>query len=244
MRKRLYDIIEPKANETKLSKAYDITMIVIILLSFVPLVFKGDYPALDVIDLFCVSIFIIDYLLRWITADFRFGKKGTVSFIRYPFSVMAIIDLVTILPSLIALNSAFRALRVVRLIKAFRVLRFMRLFRYSSNIEMLKNVFYLQRQSLLLILLLTVGYVFISALVMYQVEPMTFGDFFDALYWATVTLTTVGYGDLVAATAVGRGITMVSSLLGIAIIALPAGIITAGYVEELEKKEQEKKDGN
>ena len=244
MRKRLYDIIEPKANETKLSKAYDITMIVIILLSFVPLVFKGDYPALDVIDLFCVSIFIIDYLLRWITADFRFGKKGTVSFIRYPFSVMAIIDLVTILPSLIALNSAFRALRVVRLIKAFRVLRFMRLFRYSSNIEMLKNVFYLQRQSLLLILLLTVGYVFISALVMYQVEPMTFGDFFDALYWATVTLTTVGYGDLVAATAVGRGITMVSSLLGIAIIALPAGIITAGYVEELEKKEQEKKGGN
>ena len=241
MRKRLYDIIEPKTKMSKLSKAYDIAMIIIILLSFVPLVCKYDGLVLDAIDLFCVSIFIIDYLLRWATADYRFGKKGIVSFIRYPVSAMAVIDLLTILPSIIELNSAFRALRVARLIKALRVLRFLRLFRYSRNMEMLKNVFYTQRYSLILVLILTIGYVFISALVMYQVEPDTFGDFFDALYWATVTLTTVGYGDLVAATAVGRGITMLSSLMGIAVIALPAGIITAGYVEELKKGELEKK---
>lgn len=239
MRKRLYDIIEPKTNQSKLSKAYDTAMIVIILLSFVPLVFKGDYPVLNAIDLFCVSIFIIDYILRWITADYRFDKKGAVSFLRYPVSAMAIIDLLTILPSLIALNSAFRAFRVLRLIRALRVLRFMRLFRYSRNVEMLKNAFYTQRYSLMLVLILTIGYVFVSAMVMYQVEPRTFADFFDALYWATVTLTTVGYGDLVAVTAVGRGITMLSSLVGIAIIALPAGIITAGYLEELNKEEQE-----
>ena len=68
----------------------------------------------------------------------------------------------------------------------------------------------------------------------------TFGDFFDALYWATVTLTTVGYGDIYPVTVAGRVVTMISSAFGIAIIALPSGIITAGFMKEIN----EKKDSN
>ena len=242
MRKRLYDIIEPKAKASKLSNIYDFGMIVIILLSFVPLLFKTEPVPVRVIDAVCVVIFCIDYILRWITADYRFDKKGASSFIRYPFSIMAIIDLLTILPSLIALNSAFRALRVMRLLRALRVLRVVKIFRYSKNAQMLKNVFIAQSRSLVVVLVLTLGYVFFSALVMFQVEPDTFNDFFDALYWAMVSLTTIGYGDIVATTEIGRAVTMLSSLMGIAVIALPAGIITAGYMEELKKEEEQNKE--
>lgn len=80
-----------------------------------------------------------------------------------------------------------------------------------------------------------VAYIIISALVVFNVEPESFDNFFDAIYWATVSLTTVGYGDIYPVTTIGRIVTMASSVFGIAIVALPAGIITAGYVKELDK---------
>ncbi len=80
-------------------------------------------------------------------------------------------------------------------------------------------------------------HVLISALVIYNVEPDSFKTFFDAIYWATISLTTVGYGDLYPVTTIGRIVTMISSVFGIAIIALPSGVITAGYLSEISKEE-------
>ena len=80
-----------------------------------------------------------------------------------------------------------------------------------------------------------------SALIIFNVEPETFKTFFDAVYWATVSLTTVGYGDIYTVSVAGRVITMISAVLGIAIVALPAGIITAGYMQELEDEEEKGK---
>lgn len=84
---------------------------------------------------------------------------------------------------------------------------------------------------------LAIGYIVISALIMFNVESATFPSFFDAVYWATVSLTTVGYGDIYAVSTIGKVITMLSSVFGIAIVALPAGIVTAGYMEEINKDE-------
>lgn len=75
----------------------------------------------------------------------------------------------------------------------------------------------------------------LSALIMFQVEPNSFDTFFDAIYWAVVTLTTVGYGDIYPTSDIGRIVSMLSSFMGIAIVALPTGIITAGYMNELDK---------
>lgn len=85
----------------------------------------------------------------------------------------------------------------------------------------------------------SVAYILISALVMFNAEPETFLTMFDAIYWATISLTTVGYGDVYATTEIGKIITMISSVLGIAVVALPAGIIIAGYQEELNKSKKE-----
>lgn len=233
MRKRLYEIISASNGNDKLSSVYDIFMMAVIIVSLIPLVFKQSFAAFEIIDKVCVGVFIVDYLLRWITADYKFQKNNTVSFLRYPFSIMAIIDLISILPSLTILNQGFKLLRLFRMFRALRVFRAFKFFRYSKNAQIIANIFKKQKGPLSYVLILALGYIIISALVVFNVEPDSFGSFFDAIYWATVSLTTMGYGDIYPVTEIGRVVTMISSLFGIAIVALPAGIITAGYMDEL-----------
>ncbi len=192
-----------------------------------------------IIDKISVVIFIIDYLLRWITADYKSDKKGALAFVCYPFSFMAIIDLLSILPSLSVVNRGFKALRALRMIRALRVLRVFKVVRYSKSFEIIGNVMKKSKDALMAVCVLAFGYILISALVIYNVEPDTFDNFFDAFYWATVSLTTVGYGDIYPVSVLGRIITMISSIFGIAIVALPAGIITAGYMSEIEGRNKD-----
>lgn len=236
MRKRIYKIIELSDGQDRLSGIYDVAMIVTILVSLVPLAFKSEPLAFRVTDLICTGIFIVDYALRLLTADLRYNKKGIAPFLRYPFSFMAIVDLVSILPSLTVLNNGFKLLRIMRVVRALRVLRVFKAARYSKSVMVIASVFKKSREPLAAVGTLAAAYILISALVIFNVEPESFDTFFDAIYWATVSLTTMGYGDIYPVTSIGRAVTMVSSIFGIAIVALPSGIITAGYMSEIEKK--------
>ena len=237
MRKRLYEIIEKATDNDIVSQIYDIFMIIVIGLSLIPLAFKQEYLIFLIIDKVAFVIFLIDYLLRWITADYKFHNKSFVSFIRYPFSIMAIVDLISILPSLSVISRSFKTLRILRMIKALRVLRVLKGVRYSKNFAIISNVLKASKKSLIAVGTLAVGYIIISALIIFNVEPESFHSFFDAIYWATVSLTTVGYGDIYPTSFFGRIIAMISSMFGIAIVALPAGIITAGYLSEIQKND-------
>ena len=243
MRKRIFEIIEKSDGKDLLSSIYDIVMIIVIIISLIPLAFKQDGELFYAIDKISVTAFIIDYFLRWMTADYKFKKKGIFSFIRYPFSGMALIDLISILPSLSILNSGFKLLRILRLIRAMRVFRVFKAMRYSKSFEIIGNVMRSSKDSLIAVCALAAGYVLVSALIIFNVEPDSFNTFFDAFYWATISLTTVGYGDIYAVSTFGRIITMLSSVFGIAIVALPAGIVTAGYMNELNKKNEEQAGG-
>ena len=241
MRKKIYGLLESSRD----SDWYDILMLVAILASVVPLMFVEEYPAFRIIEIVTVSIFIVDYLLRWLTADYRLQKKGW-SFVIYPFTGWAIIDLLSILPGLSLIGRGFKILRITRML---RILRLFKLIRYSDKIEILGKVIRKEKGVLLSVLGIAVFYVFVTALIMFNVEPhvnpvtgaTTFATFFDSLYWATVTLTTVGYGDMIPATDVGRFVSMLSSLFGVAIIALPSGVITASYLEELRNLRKKEK---
>lgn len=232
MRKKLFEILEVSDGKNVLSSVYDYFMIVVILVSIFPLTLKVTYKALEILDLICAVIFIIDYILRWVTADYILHKK-TLSFFIYPFTIMALIDLISILPSITLLNKSFKLLRLFRLFRAFRVFRVFKAVRYSKNIKILINVLKNSKHSLITVGTLALVYVLISAILIFNVEPDSFKNFFDAVYWAIVSLTTVGYGDIYPVTYAGRVVTMISSLFGIAVVALPAGIITAGYMKEL-----------
>ena len=237
MRRRLFEIIEKGQKGDRLSTVYDIVMLFAIVVSIIPLMFFEELKWFKYVEIVTVVIFVIDYLLRWITADFKMEKKGW-AFVLYPFTPMAIIDLLSILPGFNVLGQGFKIFRVTRLLKILRLFKFLR---YSDKIALFMRVLKKEQNVLLSVLAIAVFYVFLTALIMFNVEPhinpntgaITFSDFFDALYWATVTLTTVGYGDLCPVTDIGRCVSMLSSLFGVAIIALPSGVITASYLDEL-----------
>lgn len=234
MRKKLYSIIEPAGNGTKLSSIYDFIMMATIVISIVPLAFKETNLIFQWIDYITVGIFVLDYILRLFTADYKLNKSAA-SFFVYPITPMAIIDLLSILPSVTVLNNGFRLLKLFRLLRTLKVLRAFKFLRYSKSFDVIASVFKKQKKVLSAVATMAVAYVLISALVIYNVEPESFETFFDAIYWATISLTTVGYGDIYPITTIGRIVTMISSVFGIAIIALPSGVITAGYLSEINK---------
>ena len=244
-RERIYNIIEHGEDGGPLGVAYDVLMLLSITVSIVPLMFVEDHPAFHYIEMITVSLFIVDYILRWITEDFRTGK-GRKAFATYPISFWAIIDMLSILPCLSILAKGFKIFRITRLLKVLRLFKF---FRYTDKVQMLWNVIRKERRVLMSVLCIAIFYVFLTALIMFNAEPHsnpvtgepTFGDFFDALYWSTVTLTTVGYGDLTPVTNIGRFVSMLSSIFGVAVIALPSGVITASYLEELRKQKGKKR---
>lgn len=236
MRKRIFEIIETSHDGDRVSTAYDVFMMVMIVVSLVPLAFKEEPFFFTVLDKVCAGIFIVDYLLRLLTADYKYGKRSVLSFVRYPFSFMALVDLFSVLPSITVLNAGFKILRVMRMFRALRVLRVFKAARYSRSIQIIIKVFQRSREPLAAVGTLAVVYILVSALVILSVEPDSFNNFFDAVYWATVSLTTMGYGDIYPVTTLGRIVTMLSSVFGIAIVALPSGIITAGYLSEIEKE--------
>ena len=244
MRKKIFEIIEDNSQGNVLGKAYSLFMIVVIIASVIPLAFKVSPYPFNHINLAATYIFIADYVLRLATADYKL-KKGAASFALYPFTPMAIIDLLAILPSFTTVFfHGFRLVKLFRLFRILRVFRSFKLFRYTKSIQIITDVVKAQKGPLLAVTSLAVGYVLISALIVFNVEPTSFSSFFDAVYWATVSLTAVGYGDIYPVTTAGRVVTMISSFVGIAIVALPAGIITAGYMEEIQelhKKERHHK---
>ncbi|ORX42316.1 ion transport protein [Piromyces finnis] len=240
-RKRLFEIIEVAEPEDKPSLFYDIFIIITIVISIIPLAFKETCKFFEYSDIIVAIIFVIDYILRLITADYKLKKEKTyLSFILYPFTFWAIIDLFSILPSLSILYDGLKLLRVLNLIKTLRVIRAIKLFRYSNSTTIIFDVISNSKTPLSAVCTLAIGYILVSALIIFNVENDTFDTFFSAVYWATVSLTTVGYGDLYPVTTEGRMIAMVSSLFGIALVALPAGIITAGYMDSLNKIIEEK----
>lgn len=232
MRENVFSILENRSDHL-FSRSYNLLMIAVIFVSILPLMFKEHLLMFTVFEYVTTAVFCIDYILRWVTADVKLGK-GKASFVLYPLTIMAIVDLLCILPTFFMMNSGLKLLKIARM---GRLLRVFKVIRYSKNIAILTNVMKKQREALILVIVLATGYILFTALLMFTVEPTTFDTFFDALYWATISLTTVGYGDIFAVSTLGKLITMVSSVLGIAIVALPAGIITAGYMNEIMKNQ-------
>lgn len=232
-KKRIYEIIEASKENDSVSKAYDIMMLIAVIVGMLPLTMKSINKYGVAVDIITIALFTVDYILRLYTSDYKMGIKSYKAFIAYCLSPMAIIDFLSILPILSYLHPTSLILKLLRIMKILRVLK---LIRYSKTMVAIANVLRKVKRQLGAVLVLTLMYIFTSALIIFQIEPTSFNSFFDAVYWATISITTIGYGDISPVTQIGRFITMVSALVGVAIIALPSGIITAAYMEEINKK--------
>ena len=192
-------------------------------------------------DAFCVGVFTIEYLLRvWCcTVDDRYEEpiRGRL---RYMTSFYALIDLLAILPFYLPIVIGEHG--AARLLRVFRLFRLLKLTRYVQSTNLVLDVFRRKSGELAITaLFMSIWLVFVSSVMYYlerDAQPETFSSIPAAIYWGVITLTTVGYGDVVPVTPLGRALGATIALLGIALFALPAGIIASGFSEVLGERRQ------
>ncbi len=219
------------------TKSYKLLIIFSIILSIIPLMFKEQTPLFLVIDIYIIFIFVLDYILHLIAAK-PLLNKGNKSYIIYAKTPMAIIDLISILSSVSILFDSVNFFRVIKLLRTLRFVRFIKLFKYSKGIKKILNIFIKQKEALSIVGNITLIYTLLCSIIIFTVEPELFNDFFDALYFMMITITTIGYGDIVPKSVIGRFIVMFTSIISVMIIALPAAIFTAGYMEDKSNKKE------
>ena len=182
-------------------------------------------------------IFTIEYLIRVITCGYIKKFRGISGRISYIFSFWTLIDLLAILPLFISgVNETF-LLRLFRLIRLFSVIRFGR---YSTALKNVLDAISDRKQELIFAIAISTTVLIISSTFMYLLEaeyqPEAFGSIIRSIWWAAAALTTVGYGDVYPATALGKVFAVISAFSSIGIVALPAGILAGSFTEKFKKK--------
>lgn len=222
-------------SESKRGRLFDLCIQFLIVLSLVafsietlPNLSDSLKRVLQFIEVFTVIIFTVEYLLRVFLAD----RKRS-----YVFSFFGIIDLVSILPFYIAMGVDLRTIRAFRLLRLFRALK---LVRYSQAIQRFHQALKIAKEELILYFIVTLMLVYFSAVGIYffenEAQPEKFQSVFHCLWWAVATLTTVGYGDVYPITVGGRFFTFIMLLLGLGIVAVPAGVVSSALQTAREMK--------
>ncbi|MDR3305374.1 MAG: ion transporter [Clostridiales Family XIII bacterium] len=243
---RIYNIIKDD-QKGGAGKAFDIFMSALIVLNVVMIIadtFDGRPSSIvrisSVVEVVSIVIFTAEYALRIWTADMiRPELRPARARLKYITSGMALVDLLAILPFYIPFIIPVD-LRVLRAIRLIRLVRLFKLNRYTSALasvgRVIKNKLPQLVSSMSVVLILMI----ISSILMYNIEhdaqPETFQNAFSAMWWSVATLTTVGYGDIYPVTIAGKIISAVIALLGIGLVAIPTGILSAGFVDELSQK--------
>ncbi|SDH46168.1 voltage-gated potassium channel [Prevotella communis] len=166
IRDRINWLVEPN-NHNRWSRIYDFIMLIAIVVGILPLMFRTQNRIFWWFDLISGICFILDYILRWSTADYRLKKNNWQAFVIYPFTPMAIIDLLSILPMFNLLAPTFKVVRFSRLLK---ILRIFKVIRYFEPLEIVVAVIRRQSKILCTVLSLALFYIFITALIMFNAE--------------------------------------------------------------------------
>jgi voltage-gated potassium channel len=199
------------------------------------------YSALfTAVELASLTVFTLEYGLRvWVAVDHPpyHHLEPHQARLKFIFSAMGIIDLLAVLPFWLALVLPAE----LRVLQVFRVIRFLKLTRYSAGMSSLLDVIYTERRALFGCFIILMGATLIAASVMHLIErnvqPDKFGTIPDAMWWAIVTLGTLGYGDAVPITALGRVIAGVTIFLGLIMVALPVGIVATAFAEQIHRRD-------
>ena len=231
VRRTIKDIVEKSG--TRAGRAFDLSiqaLIVISLIAFsletLPELHAWQRTALQAIEFACVLVFTAEYLLRLAVADSK------VAFVT---SFFGLIDLAAILPFYLAIGIDLRSVRAFRLLRLFRILK---LARYNKAVRRFHRALLIAREELILFGLVSLIVFYLASVGIYQFEheaqPEDFASVFHSMWWATTTLTTVGYGDVYPVTAGGRCFTFVVLVVGLGIVAVPAGLVASALSQARE----------
>ncbi len=251
VKSKIYNLIRDDDVNNLASNIFDFFIISLIIINVV-LVIADTFNLPNIvqqisnkIEVSSVLIFTIEYLLRLWTSDFIYPQKTSFQArFKYAFSFIAIIDLLAILPFYIPflIPIDLRILRVIRIIRLLRIFKFNR---YTDAFSIIGRVLKNKASQLMSSIFVVITLVIITSVLMYNFEnvaqPDKFRNVFDGMWWAVATFTTVGYGDIYPVTAVGKILSGIIAMLGIGLVAVPTGIISAGFVEQIQSSENDEK---
>ncbi len=242
-RQKLARVVEIGASDDLLSRGYDFFITGIILVNLIVAIlvtFRNVYaacgPLLETLESLTAACFAVDYALRLIAARYIYREKTEArSIARYVFSFAGVVDLLSFLPNYLPIffpagAVAFRVFRIVRIFRLFRINT------YYDSLNAITEVIVKKKQQLLSSFFLILVLLIASSLCMYSVEheaqPDVFENAFSGIWWSVSTMLTVGYGDIYPVTPLGQFLSIVITFLGVGIVAIPTGIISAGFVEQ------------
>ncbi len=237
MKKKIKSIVE--INDNRLSRYFSIFIQALILLSVVtfsietiPDLKPQTRAILQSIEWFSVIVFSLEYVFRIYVAD---SKP------KFIFSFYGIIDLLAILPFYLSFGIDLRSLRALRFLRLFRILK---LVRYNKAMNHFTRAIKSAKEEILLFIFITLILIYFSAVGIYyfenQAQPEHFSSIFDSLWWAIITLTTVGYGDVYPITVGGKVFTFFILMIGLGIVAIPTGIISSALTKSIDHKDEPK----
>jgi voltage-gated potassium channel len=215
-----------EGHETPAGKAFDLVVQVLIIFSLftfsmetLPDLSSKTISLLNWAEIIIVALFTIEYGLRVYVAE----KKSA-----YIFSFYGMVDFFAILPFYLALGLDMRTLRALRLLRLFRLFK---LARYNKAIDRFVRAFSIAREEIIIFAIVTVILLYFAATGIYyfehEAQPEVFASIFHSMWWAVTTLTTVGYGDMYPITTGGRIFTFIILIIGLGIVAIPAGLLAA-----------------
>ncbi len=245
-RKKLHGIIAVGGEESLISRSYDILSAISLLVNLTAAILytyeskRLQYGhVLEIVELVTIVFFTIDYVLHIWTARFEYPNKTPFQALcRYLFSFTGLIDLFSFLPYYLPFAFpvsmvAFRMFRLARLFKLFRISA------YHDSLSVIADVLSSKRQQLISSVFIILTLVLAASLSMYSVEheaqPDVFTDAFTGVWWAVMTILTVGYGEIYPITTMGRILALVITFLGVGMVALPTAIISAGFVDQYSR---------
>ena len=245
--RRIFEILEKGQVDDRTSMYCDIFLSVLIVVNLIAVcletidsLFASYELIFFAVELFSVSIFSVEYALRiwsWPAAPSKHGNTATGKRLRYIFSFTGIIDLLAILPSILPLLLGGTDLRWLRILRLMRLLKFSH---YSSALEDLFSAVRHEWRSFIATLYLLIIAIFISSSLIYvfeqNVQPEHFGSIPDAMWWTVVTLTTVGYGDIVPITVAGKLVATLTAVMGVCVVALLTGIVATGFTNQVSMR--------
>lgn len=249
LRKQVYRQLEPTAWRRKGLSPTNHFLVYLIIIAVIeavidtePVVSTGRELLLNNIEFGLGLIFLVEYIARaWVAVENPRYAKYRFPRLRYMVTPMAIIDLLAVLPALFAFGGASSL--VLRFFRVMRMLRLAKLGRTSKAFKLLREAFVQKRHEFALILGMLMVTILVAGSLLYfaegEAQPDKFGSIPRAMWWAIVTLTTVGYGDSFPITPMGKFLAGGIAIMGVMLIALPTGLFAASFTEAMEKEREE-----
>ena len=251
IKKRVYQIVEKSEKGDLTSKIFDIFIFCLIFVNVIAIICESVKSLSDsyhlffkIFEIISVAIFTIEYILRLWSCNVDPKYSGKIKGrIKYAFSPLALVDLFAILPFYLPMFIPIdlRFLRVIRLIRVFRIFKFGR---YFESLQILGRVLRKKKEELFITVFVVIILLILASSLIYEFEnkaqPEIFASIPHSMWWAVVTLTTVGYGDVYPVTIMGKILSAIIAFLGIGLFALPAGILSSGMISEIQNKKENK----